>query len=466
MRLLAAAVLLAGCLAGPPSPAPTTHAWVAHQGDVFVPVPLAYAASSVRVVEVPGTGSEPTLGVADDIVLVTGGRGFVYRWSPGGAWSEVGDVRGRDFADQDPFLHYDSLRKRFTVGYLYNFACTNMFASDDNGATWTQNLLGGCLPPGQDHPSWASGPAPAGGPAAPSMMYYAYSEGGPTRTGASVIRSTDGGTTWTDAVRVFDSDPCHGGLVGHPAVGPTGVVYVAGATCNGVRIAASQDAGQTWNVEEITAVGIGAGKGKPPDGVPDLVPPTRVTEALIGNPGLAVDASGTAYVAWPGQTGRLYVASSMDDGQSWGTPWPSSPPDAFATTFGVIVAGDAQRVAVAYLATNTTFAGMPVAQNAPPDVIWRLHVGLVTNITAGEVVTTALPDIVQRGQIWQAQGPAPSRNLRDFIGAVEAGGRMWVAYTDGCAPCSDAASSRSQALRLAVLDTGPGLRGALLDGLV
>jgi hypothetical protein len=256
---------------------------------------------------------------------------------------------------------------------------------------------------------------------------------------------------------VSDGDDCQSSLNGAPAVAPDGTVYVPMARCDGLRIGVSKDAGKTWTTHDIKDVGmLGIRPTSPLDDTP-----------YTGNPGVDVDAAGNAFVAFPGKDGKMYLARSTDGGATWSAPIRASPPQVGTTAYSAIVAGADGRIALAYLGTTadaTKWKG-PSAQYAPPDTKWSLYITTAADARADDplfVTLQATPDDdpVQVGCIWLSGGVNDCRNLGDFFDITQRDGRAFVVLSDGCRKCSTDAESRSDDLRVVLLDAGP----SLLDG--
>ncbi len=424
---------------------------------------------SATILDVKATGSEPTMGVTKDGSLyVTGGGAKVWKSSDHGkTWANVADARPRP--DLDPYLWVDARTDRI-FSSPDNVVCSNLMWSDDGAKTWSWNPAGGCGLPGHDHQSLVTGPPPKGVSTQgyPDVVYYSYNSfrslalpAPLEQDGTWVTESLDGGMTWGVGVDVLPSDACEDGLNGAPAVAPDGTVYVPIPRCDGMHVAVSKDAGKTWTVHDILDAGtLGANE---PQGQ-GLVGTSNPYEP---NPGMGVDAAGNAFVAFGGKDGRMYLARSVDSGATWSKPMVVSPPDVTSTAFSALVAGDAGRIAIAYLGTNASTDNWPgkAAQNAPDGVAWHLYLTYVTDALAPvptpvSLRATPADDPVQVGCIWQSGGSNACRNLGDFIGMAQHDGRVYVVYSDGCARCADAANSHGDALKVAVEDAGPSLVGS------
>lgn len=138
-------------------------------------------------------------------------------------------------------------------------------------------------------------------------------------------KSTDGGQTWSDAVRINevsgdceDSDNTVEGAV--PAIGPNGEIYVAWSGPVGIVFDRSTDGGQTWLDNDIFI-------SDQPGGWDYNVPGIYRCNGL---PVTCCDLSnsphrGTIYVNWTDQRNGaddtdVWLSKSTDGGNTWSTP--------------------------------------------------------------------------------------------------------------------------------------------------
>lgn len=464
-----ATLVLAGCLGAAPEPLDLADGGglVSHAASGLVPVPPETANLTTRLLAVGTTGAEPTIGVTSSgAIFVTGfspdSEARVYRsLDRGRTWEQTAKTAVLRL-DVDPYLYVDPLTDRVFSAPLWK-KCSHILWSDDDGDTWGPDELttrqGGCPIPVHDHQSLVAGPPPRGVSTTgyANVVYYSYNaaraneQGG--YGGTYVTRSLDGARTWEVGRTVFQAD-CHSGLAGAPATGPRGEVYLAKGGCNGIRIAASHDGAQEWRYADVNDVGMAGGSGS-------LL---ALRRPLVPNPGVAVDAAGAAYVVWPGLDGLVHLTRSTDGGATWSPPVRVTPPDVTSTAFSAIVAGDAGRIAIAYLGTTDPTADWPSNEShfAPPGTRWGLYVTYALDATAADPVFTTVratreDDPVQVGCIWQGGAEDGCRNLKDYIGIAERDGRVFVAFADGCDGCTSS-QSRDADLVVAVADQGPSLR--------
>jgi hypothetical protein len=374
------------------------------------------------------------------------------RSTDGGAtWLVVGDVVHDPKVDQDPYLWVDPLTDR-VFNVPLDVACSWLAWSDDAGKTWDANPAVACAPPGHDHQKLATVPPVQGAITLgyPNIVYYAYNSflltgltpvDGP-RLGTMVATSIDGGRTFSPGQVVHASD-CHRGIVGPPAVAPDGTAYIAKGTCQGLDVIVSRDSGKTWKTEaSLDSVG--------------------ALDDFAFDAGLAVDAAGNVYVAWPGADALLYLSHSTDAGRSWSAPVRVTPEGVTATVYSSLVAGAPGKVALAYASTTRDPSGWPHRASSFSDdaTVWDLRVAVLDDALAAEpqprtLAVTDASDPLQRGCIWMRGGASDCRNLYDFVTLTQRDGTLYLAYTDGCDACRSASESRASHVMVAISVDSP-----------
>jgi len=399
--LAAVAALCAGLLAGPAAAQAPTYALYP------APDPL-------------GTGAgEPSLGVdwkTGKVMFQAGLQtlrvGFDDSASPATAfWQDVSyPLTG--LVTLDPILYTDRQTGRTFVSQLAGVTSLMAF-TDDDGASWLPSQGSG-IPSGVDHQTVGGG-APAAGlvPAViaalyPHTVYYCSQD----IALALCAESPDGGVTFGLGVPIYTLTQC-GGIHGHVKVAPDGTAYVPNKSCGGSQgVAVSTNNGLTWTVRTVPGSTAGA-----------------------SDPSVGIATDGTVYFGFADAASHPKIAVSHDRGLTW-----SAPKDAGAafgiqnTAFPEVVAGDPGRAAFAFLGTPTPGAdGLGDVPAFPGE--WHLYVA--TTFDGGGTWTTAdatPSDPVQRGSICMAGTTCGgTRNLLDFMDiAVDAQGRVLVAFPDGC----------------------------------
>jgi hypothetical protein len=306
----------------------------------------------------------------------------------------------------DPILFTDSGTGRTFVAQLAGPASLMAF-TDDDGASWLPSTSG--LASGVDHQTVGGGPLASGVPGIGYANGVYYCSQGVAL--ASCALSLDGGLTFNPPLPLYTLLQC-GGLHGHVKVAPDGTAYVPNKGCGTQQAAvASTNNGITWTVRKV--------------------PGSTVGES---DPSLGTATDGTVYFGFVGTDGHPKVAVSSNKGATWSTPKDVGTPFGIQNAvFPAVVAGDPDRAAFAFLGTptggngtgtSTTFAG-----------VWHLYIATTYDGGASWTTVDATPaDPVQRGSIClQGTTCGSSRNLLDFMDiAVDAHGRVIVAFADGC----------------------------------
>jgi hypothetical protein len=364
------------------------------------------------------SAGEPTLGVNEktgNVMYIAGLDTLRVKFddcsSPARAKWEDASFLTTSLVTFDPILFTDQPAGRtFVSQLLFPAKQSAMAFSDDDGQTWTPSQGSG-INCGVDHQAVGGGPFAPGVlrpvTSYPNAIYYCAQD----LALAECAVSLDGGLTFGAGVPIYNLTEC-GGLHGHPKVAPDGTVYVPNKGCNGEQaVVVSTDSGLTWTVR-------------------------RVPGSVSGDwdPSVAIAADGTVYFGFADGDGRPKVAVSRDRGETWTDIQEVGA--AFGiqnTSFPVIVAGDADRAAFAFLGTPEPGGGNGDDPNWPG--VWHLYVSHTYDGGRSWVASNATPDDpVQRGTICAGGiGCSLTRNLLDFMDVtVDKQGRVLVAYADGC----------------------------------
>jgi hypothetical protein len=321
-------------------------------------------------------------------------------------------------------------------------SCGVMSITHDDGASWLPTLP---CPITLDHPTVGIGPAAPGLPTLGGEVAYFCQQ----QVVDECSHSIDGGTTWSPGVT--DPNLTCLSLHGHVKVSADGTTYVPSANCTdadgnlAVGAFMTQDNGLTWSGYGIP------GAPTPADGF---------------DPSVATDKNNRVYESWARAGDYNPVITWSDDhGATWAPQVDLAStvsPALTASTFQAVVAGDAGRAAVAYLATTDPLNGRdPFTSGFVGH--WNLYVS--STFDGGKTWQTvqATTDPVQIGEI-DAGGTTTGgqRNLLDFMDAsLTKEGRIVVAYADGCINgCNSVAQSQSAYTTIAYQSAGQGMFAA------
>jgi len=221
-----------------------------------------------------------------------------------------------------------------TAGDFYFFHLSNPDEGDwldrivcqkttDNGETWSDGSYMGLNGSKDQDKEWVSIDRNN------NNIYVTWSEfdsyGSSASQDSSYIRfsrSTDGGQTWSDAIRInkkagdcLDDDNTVEGAV--PVVGPSGEVFVSWVGEEGIMFDRSYDQGQTWLDEDIHVCNNPGGWNYNIPGI----------SRCNGLPVIVCDTSGglyhgNIYINWTDQRNGesdtdVFLIKSSDNGQTW-----------------------------------------------------------------------------------------------------------------------------------------------------
>ncbi|MDX6226371.1 MAG: hypothetical protein QOE64_2747 [Frankiales bacterium] len=411
--LLVTAVVLALSVQATGSPRPVTKTKAG--APVFANYPMPAGATSAN------DAGEPSIGVnwrTDSTLFQAYASTYRIRFDdsrrpPVASWTKASSAYTP--FNLDPILATDPVTGRTLAGGDGGL-CGSIALTLDDGASWTPVLPCSLT---ADHPTVGFGPPrPESSLATDRLAYYCQ------QTYLNeCTRSTDGGLTWAPAVPITGCS----NLFGHVKTSRDGVVYLPSGSCsegsgNGVGGAVSLDNGLTWSSYRVDGAGPNTGF----------------------DPSVGVGSDGTVYEAWTDGQAQLRVSTSRDQAGTWTDPVaPTAALHLSAATFPAVVAGDGDRVAVAFLGT---VPGEHTADNGDDPFssgyhgVWHLYTSFSYDRGRTWVTSRLTDDPVQRGWI-DAGGATASdhRNLLDFIdAAVTKSGRVVIGYADGCvAGCAE-----------------------------
>lgn len=310
----------------------------------------------------------------------------------------------------DPILFTDPVSNRTQVSQLAGKASLSAF-TDNDGMTW-QPSQGTGINSGVDHQTIGGGAFAPGivGNTHPRAVYYCSQD----IAVANCALSRDGGLTYGAAVPIWNLSQCRG-LHGHVKVAPNdGTAYVPNGSCTGTAgVAVSTDNGTTWTVRKIPGLNVG------------------------DDPSVGIGAGGRVYVGHASGNGngeeKALISYSNDRGATWSTPVDVGASLGIkSVTFPVVIAGDNDRAAFAFVGTTT---GGDSEATGVFQGEWHLYVAHTYDGGLTWTTVDITPnDPVQRGSICEGGTTCGNdRNLLDFNGiTVDGEGRVQIAYADGC----------------------------------
>jgi len=196
--------------------------------------------------------------------------------------------------------------------------------STNGGMNWNNGAFTGYVPPKQQDKEWICVDPRNNNLYMTWTQFDAYGSSSPSDSSAILFsRSTNGGESWSDAVRInkiagncIDNGNTVEGAV--PTVGPNGEIYVAWSGPLGIVMDRSTDEGLTWLDEEIFVT-------TQPGGWDYAIPGISRANGL---PVTICDLSngpdrGTIYINWSDQRNGttdtdVFLIKSTDGGNTWG----------------------------------------------------------------------------------------------------------------------------------------------------
>ena len=417
--------------------------------------------------DVGETGKEPSIGVTS-----SGCMFFIAMEKPmrscdyGATWENTADITQAPFTS-DPYGWVDPVTDRIFNIHMMGLATTWIGWSDNDGESWLGNPYDSGPIPLNDHIKLGSGPwtdAGYGGfgqlsPLYSEAVYFCYNK----LAGIFCYTSYDGGVTFPTGGQIYGLATSDGGLHGAITTAPDGTVYVTPRVATPAVIL-SKDNGLTWDTREM--------------GQDTSTPNPRK------NSEVATDSESNAYHVWTGADQGIYMARSIDSGDTWDSESIRiSPVEVISTTFPQTDAGDPGRIAITYLGSengsllNTTdIDGNNWNGNghyAPNGVHYHLYVTYSLNaLDENPVFHTrrVTDDPVQIGAMCLNSGDCRSdqggsnRNLLDFNDLhIDTQGRVYIAFADGCidacasSPDPQPADSRTGRGSVYFMANGPSL---------
>ena len=365
----------------------------------------------------PGLGVDPKTG---DALYECGLQTLHVTFGANGksTWTPVQPiVEGEQ--SSDPIIWRDTDTGRVFVNQLMPQGCSVQAFSDDFGKTWTQSAAGCALGISFDHQTIGTGKSLVPNPLYPNVVYYCTNDLVTLNCGVS----NDGGLTFGPSHPVFtDPNETCSPIVGHVKSAPDGTTYVMPDGCDDPEegnqaVFRTTDNGLTWTKHSIPAA----------------------TAGDAGHPSLGVAKDGTVYAAWGSNDnedkkgGRVHVSVSTSQGDKWTIPVALGKDKGVRVSrFPLVVAGDGDRAAVAYL--GSTSKGNPASKKDFTGA-WHMYVSFTYDRgRTWKTYDTTPQSPVQVGSICTGGLACDGdRNLLDFNGMVLDGkGRVVIAFADGC----------------------------------
>ncbi len=410
---------------------------------------------------------EPTIGVSNaGHIFVTSAtfqgingnpRTDLFRSDDAGAtWTDISPLLAGQKTHPitgDPMLYFDAETGRLFDIDQIDIACDYISSSDDNGDTWLPPT-DACLYPPSDHQTIMAAKPIMGlpSPIYAKWVYVCMNQIAQT----NCERSVDGGVTFQQATPPFQgveqSGPEGGGqpnicsgLVGHLKTGPAGELYLPRDQCGKPLVAMTDNGAVTWTVTQVSNI-----------------------QVQGSDPAVAVGPDGTVYYVWQAKEGLL-LSTSTDHGATWSHPVQVMAPGLTSANIPALTAGPDDRIALAYYGTGFPGGYEAIQHNATnaDNATWNAYLAVISNATTEtpSVLTVQLnnaTDVLARGNC----GPGRCFGVFDFIDVqIDADGRPWVALVDACPAKCDAADGKQKdnsggAGLIATIATGP----SMLDG--
>jgi len=394
--------------------------------------------------------------------------------------------------EPDSFSSGSTIVSAFQTARIFDGGAMNIgwARSGDAGATWSHGFLPGITTVEGGIFSRVSDPAVAydarhGTWLISSLGLFDTSGGGVLGSGMLVSRSTNGGTTWGNPVRVATAGFGNAGsnldknwiacdnTPTSPFYGRCYVEWDDNGDGNRLKMSTSADGGVTWGPARNTAdnaTGLGGQPVVQPDGTV-IVPSANanatslisftstnggaswnssVTVSSIAEHGVAgglrtlplpsaeVDGAGRVYVAWQdcrfraGCTSNDIVMSTSDDGLTWTSPQ-RIPIDAVTSTVDHFIPGLGVDVLTSSTSAHLALTYYFYPETSCTAVTCRLFVGAVTSVDGGQTWSARrqLEGPMELG--WLAD-TSQGRMVGDYISTSFANGTAHPVYARAQAP--------------------------------
>ena len=411
---------------------PTGQVWIA--SDI-----APYAAHDPRVDPAAGL-----LSGADIWTTTDGGRSYKWLSDPFAASSNTFGLAGED---TDLAVAPEKNSKGFYNVYAASLwvGSSSLAWSDDGGATWNVNPLGGI--PTQDRP-WLA----ADGPCTVYVTYHqlplftptvsAYdvcSNGNvPVSTGATLDPVNSTALTTSDFPGLSNSfnkqvvDTSATSKYRHHLYVPMSLCQVQSTILPDLLLNAASQSGCPTGTQYLVAVS--SDNGQTFTYHPVVLDPSGAT--LVWAATVGTDAAGTVYFAWS-DAKNSYLNVSRDGGTTWSKAIKLNP-SGTAAVYPTVAGGPAGRVDVAWYGTtrsgNSNDAKVMGKPSTAGSAVWKVNVARSTN-SGTSFSTRAVSGTIHLGVLCTSGSGCAgdgSRNLLDDFGLVisPTTGLDAIAYTD------------------------------------
>jgi hypothetical protein len=186
---------------------------------------------------------------------------------------------------------------------------------------------------------------------------YSFAFNPPAGFDVVFARSTDGGTTWSNAANLGTSSKSGDFKRGAPriGVGTDGAVYVvwfdADSSGTEILMAVSYDGGKTFPAKNITVARV----------TDDLSPEPVCCLSGRGIPSLTISRNGNLYVGWSNYTnghGVVQMTKSSDRGQTWSAPAVAADIPGRSAQWSAIAADPSNKVDVVFVGLDELPGGL------------------------------------------------------------------------------------------------------------
>lgn len=257
-------------------------------------------------------------------------------------------------------------------------------------------------------------------PTLPGHLYLVWTVRGGDRFTLKFSRSSDSGVTWDPPKTILDAGAGSQPFVNHLRVLPDGTLLNAFLDGTEEKVIRSTDGGDSWSAPIKVADTI-LTDPQDPDGA--FLPTNPFTVFAIPAPSLDVGSDGRAYIAWhaiDADDSSIFVAASSDGGATWSSPLVVKHQTAQTFQPTLAVAPDGT-VGVTFYDTRNDVAG----DSQLTTDVWFAH-SHDQGLTWSEVHVAGPFDVRSSGY-----SPGQGYILGDYFGLAANGHRFVAAFVGG-----------------------------------